>query len=432
MPTLRKIKIVILDDNRTSMQAVLCCALPQEGAQLYPEEILEALNSIFGIKWCKTVTEAILICKEQRPDIIFSDLLIKTSDETDPDIAKEQYQGLYFLKWLKVNYRHDALIKIHSQYTDVYEVERELENAGLGIRDAFKLDFEFVNLQRIKNNFPDFLKEVARNHWKTLAINAETRRDLRERLDNNIKKGNLDTPIPQLGGFSVKTLLAGWLCIREADETALLGWQENVNMALSELTGNKNTASKKNGYSVKERLDALRNNCTNYAELLETAQAQALEIIQEFVNKWQYYTPSSKVDDSDAFTLASPHLSKSRSNINAITKKINDETQERHIYLKTVRFRLVLGGIYELRSRFTISFQQKIVDYTILGCIRNSISEVSGYCANHLSQESQVKKYLSVLGLGKEQTGKDQHQALKMDLFYEEERLWIQGLDTKI
>ena len=426
MQTLKKIKLLILDDRPKSMESVLCCALPHEGLQV--DEVMAALERLLDIKRFHTVSSAIEGFNHQKPDLVFTDLKIETIDETNPEVLKEHYHGIYFINWVRKNHPANLPLKIHSMYWEFDEVELYLNKAGIGILSYFPIDDHLAPGEKLKRNFPRFLREIAQKYLEGFAKKANGRRAVREIIETAIHQKNLDTPIPRLGNFSIRTLMVGWMCLKEENDKAIIDWHRDPSTAIKELMKPSASVAKKRSVDsvvIKHMIDDLTK-LPDYRSLSHTAQTQALEVIQEFLQKWGKYVPGEVVENPVAMRLESCWLTDSKQNIERLKKVLLNEKEKRPLLVRALRWRLIIGGIYELRHRFTQPFQEKIVDYTILGCIRNDFKEVQRYLVK--PQTSQTKKYLSVLGLGKESAGTGQHQILKKDLFYEDELTWMSTL----
>ena len=148
------------------------------------------MDALLDIHKCSTVSAAMAVCTRRLPDLIFIDLKIETNAETNPEIAKLRYQGIYFLQWLRERYSATLPIKVHSQFADVDEVQRHLEKADIKIRSLFPLDDHLMPGDRLKRNFPECLRNIAIAYLASISRNAEIRKTIKETLQNAIKKGN--------------------------------------------------------------------------------------------------------------------------------------------------------------------------------------------------------------------------------------------------
>lgn len=416
---LKKIKVLVLDDNPKSMEAVIRCSLPYREDFVHDDEVSAAISGLLDVCRCSSVTEAIEATKKHKPDIVFTDLLLKNNDESNPDVLKYPYQGLYFVKWLKENIGHKLIIKVHSQYISQDEVEEELCRQGLGFLDCFHLleEDDFISLDKLKRRLPEFLKAIARNYWRDATPNAEMRQYLHNILKKHCEKNTLDEGIKDLDYFSVRTLMAGWMSLDFKDGQLVLNWQQDATTALEALTSQNRTSIPTN--SPKTKLDEFVQK-PGYPALFDKAQEQALHIVQAFVKAW-----TSKLNENIP-RLNSPWLEGATQNIEAIKQNLPDTKME-EVYIKTFRFRLVIGGLHALREHFDSPIRERIVDYAILACIRNSPMEAKEY----EKYQSQVRKHLSVYGLGQisEPTG---YQKLKEDAFYDKEKVWLAGIENKL
>lgn len=432
MPMVKKLKLLILDDEQQSMDLVLQHAVRQHPG-VFEEDALALIGEFIDIRRCYSVSEAKAVCAKFHPDLVFTDLKIDNPDESDPEVLTFKYQGLHFIHWLRSRYAPDFPIKVHSQYGDLYEVKKELDRTGISVLSNFTIKFDLekhhVTNEILQHHFPELLQYLAKTYFAQSAKNAELRSVIKVRLKEALKSGKLDDPIPQTGGFSARSLMAGWLYLDLNDQQQTeVSWVCNPNDALDELVGIVSGATPKQKIVPPGHfMDSIREH-PSYPDMSKQAQTQALEVLTAFFPTWRSAAMARLGHDPERLRLDSTLLREACHHIEVIHKVPLVESEVYHHHVKTLSLRLVVGGIYELRHLLNPCLQQHIIDCAILGCIRNSTAELM----DHQAKASQVKKYLAALGLGKVRDQRNPNQQLRQDTFFDDEKTWLANLRQKI
>lgn len=428
----KKLKLLILDDEHSSMDLVLKHAIRQH-PDVYEEDALKLIGELIDIRRCYSVSDAKAECRKFQPDLVFTDLKIDNPAEQDTQALKLRYQGIEFIHWLRSRYAPDFPIKVHSQYGDLYEVKKELDRSGISVLSHFTLQFDLeknrVSNETLKDHFPELLQQLAQNYFNGYAKNAEMRSVIKMKLREAITNDTLDAPIKQLGEFSARSLMAGWLYLNQTPTQAtVVEWACDPLNALDELAGVAPGASAKIKIAASRQLvDSLREH-PQYAAMSKQAQTHAFEVLNDFFNNWRHTAMGRLRQDAHHLRLETPLLREACHHIEIIKKVPLVESDALQHHIKTLSLRLVVGGIYELKYLLYPCLQQQIIDCAILGCIRNSSAELM----NHQNKVSQVKKYLSALGLGKMRQQGNPSQLLNPKKFFDDEKAWLANLRQTI
>lgn len=424
---MKKIKILIADDNDASANFIIRYALPvapnlAEGSQKH----LDAIYSILDIRHINTVGEAVQHM-ERNPDepfdLAFVDIDFSETDrdEDDPrflDFPADR-RGLALLRVLRADFPQTK-VKVHTRYGTTLDVHQSLKEQGIELDDLYDLmtDGDIIAVrQNLAAQFPQLLQTVAQTiyYYATQEASRKTALDAELRQYSNTRR--LDHPIQSLGGFTLRTLLAGWAQARESENGFEVALPHSLDEALATIgilrehpnqnegafnpAGNlrrlhPRTGAPEIGY---QRLMALRARA-DYPAFRQEIEATALAIVQAFLARgWGQASEADiragrleGLEQAFAPMNTPPYPAGLDYNLRAILEE--NEAAAQDALRRVLIGRAVFLGLYNFKNAgvyFANLETQRVFEIAILAAIRNTPQEVMTY-----SKET-VDRYFTML-----------------------------------
>lgn len=413
----KKLKLLILDDLPDSIKTVIKCVL-RSHPDIYEEELVEQAESLLDIACCETVSEAKERFGKFKPDFVFVDLKIENNKEPDAAIRKNPFQGLELIKWIRERQPADFPVKVHSQYLSDYEVLNELDKHSIPHLGSFKIENYCIQPELLARCLPELLRELAKARIKALGQNAEAKSSIRMQLTDAYKRKDWHQALKSLGGYSLASILVGWLYLDLEDGESIRLELTAPFMEIMEDLFSPTSKAKLPANIV----ETMRSH-TRYPVFSEIARQHAEEVVHAFLDRWRNVTVADLQATNYPAPLQHQLLETAKNHIGRINKQAHSDQDEDDVHIHTFAMRLIVGGVYELREQLQPCVREKVLDCAVLACLRNAPGEFLKQAS-----KSQVKKYLSILSLGKLRQNKNPVQHLDTSDFYDDEKEWLKSI----
>ena len=397
---MKKIRILLADDNQESAEAILLSALPCEpGHGFSRKQRLAAIRDVLDIHEFRTVAaaEQYLSKHPENPfHLAFVDINFSATADEDP-APNPALRGLDLIRLLRSRFP-DTVVKVHTRHPSVRIIQQILSHRGMSAEDLYDVveDQDFLLLRgdgSLADDFPRLLRAISRRIWFS-HVEAGTRRRTEREISNAINNMHFDHPVPSLDNFLLKSLLAGWSRL-EADDTEkpVIVCPENGAQIIAalrklreELTPEYTLAGNLRKHDAQGRdnlgflrMEALRHDQEIYPGLLNAIEAATLNLVTTFRLNWAGLDMAAFVNDPDNrnFPEKIPGLvTPLDEDLGAIKhENTSPETVHDTLFRLLVARRIVITlTILQTLGR-GIPNCPAIIDLTILALIRNNPEE---------------------------------------------------------